>query len=64
MEFAKLIDKFHLTAPQGGGAVQEEAAAQVNTASEAVETRERLEELLALWRGLDEVNVLACPPWM
>ncbi len=61
LEFAKLIDKFHLTAPQGEGAVQEEAAAQVNTASEAVETRERLEELLALWRGLDEVNVLALP---
>ena len=52
LEFAKLIDKFHLTAPQGEGAVQEEAAAQVNTVSEAVETRERLEELLALWRGL------------
>ncbi len=61
LEFAKLIDKFHLTAPQGEGAVQEEAAAQVNTASEVVETRERLEELLALWRGLDEVNVLALP---
>ncbi len=61
LEFAKLIDKFHLTAPQGEGAVQEEAAAQVNTASEAVETRERLEELLALWRGLEEVNVLALP---
>ena len=61
LEFAKLIDKFHLTAPQGEGAVQEEAAAQVNTASEAVETRERLEELLALWRGLDGVNVLALP---
>ena len=61
LEFAKLIDKFHLTAPQGEGAAQEEAAAQVNTASEVVETRERLEELLALWRGLDEVNVLALP---
>ena len=61
LEFAKLIDKFHLTAPQGEGAVREEAAAQVNTASEVVETRERLEELLALWRGLDEVNVLALP---
>ena len=61
LEFAKLIDKFHLTAPQGEGAVQKEAAAQVNTASEVVETRERLEELLALWRGLDEVNVLALP---
>ena len=61
LEFAKLIDKFHLTAPQGEGAVQEEAAAQVNTVSEAVETRERLEELLALWRGLDGVNVLALP---
>ena len=61
LEFAKLIDKFHLTAPQGEGAVQEEASAQVNTASEVVETRERLEELLALWRGRDEVNVLALP---
>ena len=61
LEFAKLIDKFHLTAPQGEGTVQEEAAVQGTCTSEVVETRERLEELLVLWRGLDEVNVLSLP---
>ena len=60
LEFAKLIDKFHLTAPQGEGAVQEEAAAQVNTASEAVETRERLEEL-GLNQIYQEVDLPLCP---
>ena len=61
LEFAKLIDKFHLTAPQGEGTVQEEAAVQGTCTSEVVETRDRLEELLVLWRGLDEVNVLSLP---
>ena len=61
LEFAKLIDKFHLTAPQGEGAVREEAAVPCTCESEIVETKARLEELLALWRGLAEVNVLALP---
>lgn len=61
LEFAKLIDKFHLTAPQGEGAVREEPAVSVTCDSEVVETRARLEELLALWKGLDGVNVLALP---
>ena len=61
LEFAKLIDKFHLTAPQGEGAVREEPAVSVTCDSEVVKTRARLEELLALWKGLDGVNVLALP---
>ncbi|MBS6348333.1 MAG: DNA polymerase I [Oscillospiraceae bacterium] len=61
LEFAKLIDKFHLTAPQGEGTVREEPAVSVTCDSEVVETRARLEELLALWKGLDGVNVLALP---
>ena len=61
LEFAKLIDKFHLTAPQGEGTVREEPAVSVACDSEVVETGARLEELLALWKGLDEVNVLALP---
>ena len=61
LEFSKLIDKYHLTAPQGEGAVQEAAPVTGACESEVVETTERLDELLALWRGLDEVDVLALP---
>ena len=61
LEFSKLIDKYHLTAPQGEGAVREEAPVTGACESEVVETKERLDELLALWRGLDEVDVLALP---
>ena len=61
LEFAKLIDKYHLTAPQGEGAVREEAPVTGACESEVVETKERLDELLTLWRGLDEVGVLALP---
>ena len=61
LEFAKLIEKFHLTAPQGEGTVQEKAEFRESVTSEVVETRERLEELLKAWRQQDEVNVLALP---
>ena len=60
LEFAKLIDRFHLTAPQGEGEVREEAVAGT-CESEVVESRARLEELLEQWRGQGEVNVLALP---
>lgn len=59
LEFARLIEKFGLTRP--GEAVGENETKhsfmEVDT-SEIVETNERAEELLALWRNLEEVNVL------
>ena len=58
LEFAKLIDKYGLTAPQGEA---EEAVFEGACTSEVVETAERGEELLNLWRSLDCVNVLALP---
>ena len=59
LEFAKLIDRFHLSAPQGDAPAEE--AVSGACVSEVVETRERLEELLALWKGQEEVDVLALP---
>ena len=61
LEFAKLIDKYHLTAPQGEGTPQTEQAVERVCTSEVVETRERLEKLFKLWREADCVNVLALP---
>ena len=61
LEFSKLIDKYHLTAPQGEGQVQEEQRFEGACTSEVVESRERMEELLALWRTKDQVAVLALP---
>ena len=61
LEFAKLIDKYHLTAPQGEGAPQTEQAAACVCTSEVVESQERLEELMKLWQAADFVNVLALP---
>ena len=60
LEFAKLIDKYHLTAPQGGAAVQEEASIPVCT-GEVVTDRARMEELVSIWENGCEVNVLALP---
>ena len=61
LEFAKLIDKYHLTAPQGEGAPQTEQAVEVVCTSEVVEDPARVEELFTLWREKDSVNVLALP---
>ena len=61
LEFSKLIDKYGLTAPQGEGAVREGQAVQGTCTSEVVESRARMEELLALWRGLEVVDVLSLP---
>ena len=60
LEFAKLIDKYGLTAPQGESQA-EEPVFECTCTSEVVESGERAEELLALWRGQDRVNVLALP---
>ncbi|MCI8870109.1 MAG: DNA polymerase I [Lawsonibacter sp.] len=59
LEFSKLIDRYHLSAPQGE--VQAEPEFEGACAGETVERRERVEELLALWRTLDCVGVLALP---
>ena len=61
LEFAKLIDKYHLTAPQGEGAPQGEQIAECTCTSEVVDSPARVEELLELWRKAEEVNVLALP---
>ena len=60
LEFAKLIDKLGLKAVQGD-APAGEAAFSGACESEVVADSARLEELLALWRGLDSVDVLATP---
>ena len=61
LEFSRLIDKYHLTAPQGEGAPRREAAAEGTCTSELVESAGRLRELLALWRSRDIVAVLPLP---
>ncbi|MGI5933819.1 MAG: DNA polymerase I [Lawsonibacter sp.] len=60
LEFAKLIDKYGLTAPQG----EKKNAGKTfdcSCVSERVDSRERMEELLDLWRERDWVSVLALP---
>ena len=59
LEFNKLIDKLGLSAPQGE--VQQEEEFTGTCTSEEVTDRARAEELLALWRTKDSVNVLALP---
>ena len=59
LEFAKLIDKLGLS---GHGAVEQKEAQFTGTCeSEIVETKERMEELLAAFRGRDHVTCLALP---
>ncbi len=59
LEFSKLMDKYHLTAPQGEGEAQADGPVEGSCTTETVATEARLEELLHLWRSLDWVNVLA-----
>ena len=61
LEFAKLIDKYHLTAPQGEGAAAEQPEFSASCESEVVDDPARARELLALWAVLDRVAVLALP---
>ena len=61
LEFSKLIDKYHLTAPQGEGQVEEKTELACTCTSETVTDRARMEELLALWRTKERVDVLALP---
>ena len=60
LEFAKLIDKYRLTAPQGE-TTEETPVFECTCTSEIVDGRERMEELLALWRIKEAVDVLALP---
>ncbi|MBT9683295.1 DNA polymerase I [Pseudoflavonifractor sp. MCC625] len=59
LEFQKLIDKLGLKAPQGETPQEEQFTGTCT--SEVVEDRARAEELLALWRGQESVNMLALP---
>ena len=59
LEFAKLIDKLGLKAPQGNAASEE--TFECACTSEVVENGERLEELLTIWREKGPVNMLALP---
>ena len=61
LEFAKLIDKYHLTPPQGEGQAEEKTDLACICTSETVTDRARMEELLALWRTKERVDVLALP---
>ena len=60
LEFAKLIDKFGLKAPQGETVVPK-AALPVIGKSEMVTSPARAQELLELWRAQDSVELLALP---
>ncbi len=63
LEFAKLIDKYHLTAPQGEGEVQSGLPAVLEGGCylETEVTSEQAEELLNLWRTREVVHVVALP---
>ncbi|MCF2662631.1 DNA polymerase I [Pseudoflavonifractor phocaeensis] len=60
LEFAKLIDKYHLAAPQGEGQAEEQVF-EGTCESEFITDRARMEELLAQWRKRDHVSFLALP---
>ena len=61
LEFSKLIDKYHLTAPQGEGGASSEKPFKGTCDSEFVTDRDRMEELLALFRERDHVACLPLP---
>ncbi len=59
LEFSKLIDKYHLTAPQGES--KQEAVFEGTCESEIVVQRERMEQLLERFRERDHVTCLTLP---
>lgn len=61
LEFAKLIDRLGLKAPQGDTPVDGEPVFEVTCESEFVTERARMEELLVLWRQRNHVSFLALP---
>ncbi len=60
LEFSKLIEKYHLTAPQGESATGRPAD-QGTCTSEVVDSAQRFRELLELWRKQKQVFVLPLP---
>ena len=60
LEFAKLIDRLGLKAPQGN-APAEEPAHEMTCESETVTAVDRAEELLSLWQRRDHVSCLVLP---
>ena len=59
LEFAKLIDRLGLKASQGETSAEREFTGVCE--SEIVTGKDRMEELLTLWRGLDHVSILTLP---
>ena len=61
LEFAKLIDKLGLKAPQGEAPAEERGRFACDCVSEVVEDPARAQALLALWRQAESVDVLVLP---
>ena len=61
LEFSKLIDKYGLNAPQGEVKAEAGETFEGTCTSETVTASARADELLASWRTLPRVNVLALP---
>ena len=61
LEFSKLIDKMGLKPGPAGGGAPEEKTFTASCTGGFLESRGQMEELLAHWRGLEAVNVLARP---
>ena len=63
LEFSKLIEKYHLTAPQGEQAVQSDAPAVLEGGCylETDITPEHARSLLELWRTKEAVHIVALP---
>ena len=63
LEFAKLIDRYHLTAPQGEQAVQSDVPAVLEGGCylETDITPEHARSLLELWRTKEVVHIVALP---
>jgi len=59
LEFAKLIEKLGLSPSEGDAPAGRTFTGEAE--GELVAQRERMEELLELWRGLDHVSFLALP---
>ena len=62
LEFSKLMDRYGLTAPQSVSSdIPESEAFVVESTNEIVTSRARMDELLAVWKSLDHVTMLALP---
>ena len=61
LEFSRLIEKMGLTATERNATVEQAEKVVGSCVSEVVESMERAQELLTLWRGLDSVSCLVLP---